>query len=422
MPSANIPGSPTSPRATGRAGPSRSTIRARARWRCSARRASSRGDEAAPRRRHRPRPARRASASPSSAMAIRAARRRSTSTTAGSTSWSACATARPAPRAPPPTASPPRRSTRRCAAPTSSCCSPPTRRSPRSTARSSRTSRHGAALGFSHGLAIRFGQIVPRADLDVIMVAPKGPGTALRSLYRRGQGHGGAVRRRAGRQRRRRGARARLWPRARLRPRRADRRPASPRNATPTCSTRPRWCGARCPKSSSPGFDTLVEAGISEEVAYMECVGELKLLADLIEARGIAAMREAISNTAELGAVTGGPRIVDERVRARDARDPRRNPQRRLCRVAVRRSRVGLSLAHGRARRGRPALPVERARTSQAPARRLADRARRLAAAAGARPSTRARYSCAGACGAPRPPRGPSPPAQARLLRRHGAR
>ena len=64
------------------------------------------------------------------------------------------------------------------------------------------------------------------------------------------------------------------------------------------------------------GYDTLVEAGISEEVAYMECVGELKLIADLIEARGIAAMREAISNTAELGAVIGGPRIVDDRVRA----------------------------------------------------------------------------------------------------------
>ena len=65
------------------------------------------------------------------------------------------------------------------------------------------------------------------------------------------------------------------------------------------------------------GFDTLVEGGVSEEVAYMECVGELKLIAELIEARGIAGMREAISNTAELGAVVGGPRIVDDGVRAR---------------------------------------------------------------------------------------------------------
>ena len=76
------------------------------------------------------------------------------------------------------------------------------------------------------------------------------------------------------------------------------------------------------------GFDTLVEAGVSEEVAYMECVGELKLIAELIEARGIAGMREAISNTAELGAVLGGPRIVD-RGRARaNAGDAGGNPGR----------------------------------------------------------------------------------------------
>jgi ketol-acid reductoisomerase len=67
------------------------------------------------------------------------------------------------------------------------------------------------------------------------------------------------------------------------------------------------------------GFDTLVAGGISPEVAYMECVGELKLIAELIEARGIAGMREAISNTAELGATLGGPRIVDDSVRARMA-------------------------------------------------------------------------------------------------------
>jgi ketol-acid reductoisomerase len=75
------------------------------------------------------------------------------------------------------------------------------------------------------------------------------------------------------------------------------------------------WGGV--PEILLAGFDTLVEAGFSEEVAYMECVGELKLIADLIEARGIAGMREAISNTAELGAVLGGPRIVDDEVRKR---------------------------------------------------------------------------------------------------------
>jgi len=67
------------------------------------------------------------------------------------------------------------------------------------------------------------------------------------------------------------------------------------------------------------GFETLVAGGVSPELAYLECVGELKLLADLIEARGIAGMREVISNTAELGALLGGKRIVDESVRERMA-------------------------------------------------------------------------------------------------------
>ena len=67
------------------------------------------------------------------------------------------------------------------------------------------------------------------------------------------------------------------------------------------------------------GFETLVEGGVSPELAYLECVGELKLIADLIEARGIAGMREVISNTAELGALLGGRRIVDAGVRERMA-------------------------------------------------------------------------------------------------------
>ena len=67
------------------------------------------------------------------------------------------------------------------------------------------------------------------------------------------------------------------------------------------------------------GFDTLVAGGVSEEVAFLECVGELKLIAELIDERGIAGMREAISNTAELGATLGGRRIVDASVRERMA-------------------------------------------------------------------------------------------------------
>src|SRR5207248_10263810 len=67
------------------------------------------------------------------------------------------------------------------------------------------------------------------------------------------------------------------------------------------------------------GFETLVAGGVSPELAYLECVGELKLIADRIEARGIAGMREAISNTAELGALLGGRRLVDAMGRKRMA-------------------------------------------------------------------------------------------------------
>jgi ketol-acid reductoisomerase len=77
------------------------------------------------------------------------------------------------------------------------------------------------------------------------------------------------------------------------------------------------WGGV--PELLMAGFETLVAGGVTPEVAYLECVGELKLIADLIEARGIAGMREAISNTAELGALLGGRRIVDESVRKRMA-------------------------------------------------------------------------------------------------------
>jgi ketol-acid reductoisomerase len=176
--------------------------------------------------------------------------------------------------------------------------------------------RQGAALGFSHGLAIRFGFIVPRQDLDVIMVAPKGPGTALRSLYQEGKGM------------------VALYAVAQDSSGNAEGLALAYGQALGCgragllASTFAEECEAdlfneqavvwgAVPEILIAGFDTLVEAGVSEEIAYMECVGELKLIAELIEARGIAGMREAISNTAELGAVIGGPRIVDQGVRER---------------------------------------------------------------------------------------------------------
>jgi ketol-acid reductoisomerase len=174
----------------------------------------------------------------------------------------------------------------------------------------------GAALGFSHGLAIRFGLILPRPDLDVFMVAPKGPGTALRSLYRDGEGMVAlyAIAQDAsGRAE----AIALAYGRALGCGRAGLLRSSFAEECDADLFNEQAVVWGAVPEILIAGFDTLVEAGFSEEVAYMECVGELKLIAELIEARGIAGMREAISNTAELGAVLGGPRIVDDGVRSR---------------------------------------------------------------------------------------------------------
>ena len=176
--------------------------------------------------------------------------------------------------------------------------------------------RQGAALGFSHGLAVHFGFLAARADLDVFLVAPKGPGTALRSLYQRGKGMialwavaqdaTGSARDIALAYGRAIGcARAGLIASSFEEEAVAD---LFNENAVV-------WGGV--PELLRAGFDTLVEAGNSPEVAYLECVGELKLIAQLIDARGIAGMREVISNTAELGAVSGGPRIVGPEIRER---------------------------------------------------------------------------------------------------------
>ena len=176
--------------------------------------------------------------------------------------------------------------------------------------------REGAALGFSHGLSVRFGFITPRADLDVFMLAPKGPGTALRSLYKEGKGMIAlwAVAQDATGQAK---AIALAYGRAigcgragMIESSFAEEAEADLFNEQAVV-----WGGV--PELLIAGFDTLVAGGISPEVAYLECVGELHLIAELIEARGIAGMREAISNTAELGATLGGRRIIDGSIRER---------------------------------------------------------------------------------------------------------
>jgi ketol-acid reductoisomerase len=173
----------------------------------------------------------------------------------------------------------------------------------------------GAAIGFSHGLAIHFGLIRPRHDLDVVMVAPKGPGTALRSLYEAGKG---MVALAAVSQ----DASGHAWQLAL-----AYARAIGCGRAGVIRSSFEEECVAdlfneqavvwgAVPAILQAGFDTLVAAGVQPEVAYLECVSELKLLAELVEARGLAGTAEAISNTAELGALLGGERLVNSRLKA----------------------------------------------------------------------------------------------------------
>ena len=178
--------------------------------------------------------------------------------------------------------------------------------------------RKGAALGFSHGLSVRFGFIQPRADLDVFLIAPKGPGTALRSLYTEGKGMLAAWAVGQDATGNARGISI-AYGRAIGCGRAGLIATSFAEEAEADLFNEQAVVWGAVPEILIAGFDTLVAGGVSPELAYLECVGELKLLADLIEARGIAGMREVISNTAELGALLGGRRIVDEGVRARMA-------------------------------------------------------------------------------------------------------
>ena len=175
--------------------------------------------------------------------------------------------------------------------------------------------RPGTALLFAHGLSIRFDLIEPRPDLDILLVSPKGPGTALRSEYDRGSGlislfavHQDATG----------GAEALALSYAGAIG--SGRVGILPTSFAEECEAdlfnEQAVLWGAIPELILAGYETLVEAGFSPEIAYLECLTEVKLLADLIVQRGIAGMREAISNTAEFGAMVGGKRIVTVETRA----------------------------------------------------------------------------------------------------------
>ena len=171
--------------------------------------------------------------------------------------------------------------------------------------------RQGAALAFAHGFNIHYEQITPRADLDVIMIAPKGPGHLVRSTYTQGGGVPSliAISENASGQAKEialsyasanGGGRAGIIETT-----------FKEETETDLFGEQAVLCGGATALVQA-GFETLTEAGYAPEMAYFECLHELKLIVDLMYEGGIANMRYSISNTAEYGDLTRGPRIITE--------------------------------------------------------------------------------------------------------------
>ncbi|HEX8664856.1 MAG TPA: ketol-acid reductoisomerase, partial [Beijerinckiaceae bacterium] len=175
--------------------------------------------------------------------------------------------------------------------------------------------KDGAALMFAHGLNVHFNLIEPRADIDVLMIAPKGPGHTVRSEYQRGGGvpcllaihrdasgnahdlglsYGAAIG----------GGRAGIIETS-----------FKEECETDLFGEQTVLCGGLV-ELIKAGFETLVEAGYAPEMAYFECLHEVKLIVDLIYEGGIANMNYSISNTAEYGEYVTGPRIITDETRA----------------------------------------------------------------------------------------------------------
>ncbi|MER3443490.1 MAG: ketol-acid reductoisomerase [Meiothermus sp.] len=177
--------------------------------------------------------------------------------------------------------------------------------------------KEGAALAFAHGFNIHFGQIKPRPDLDVWMVAPKGPGHLVRSEYEKGSGvpslvaiyqdaSGSALPTALAYAKANGGTRAGTIQTT-----------FKDETETDLFGEQTVLCGGLT-QLIAAGFETLVEAGYPPEMAYFECLHEVKLIVDLIYESGFAGMRYSISNTAEYGDYTRGPMVVNrEETKAR---------------------------------------------------------------------------------------------------------
>ena len=175
--------------------------------------------------------------------------------------------------------------------------------------------RQGATLAFAHGFNIHYGQVVPRKDLDVIMIAPKAPGHTVRSTYAAGAGVPALIavaQNQSGHARDTALAYAAAIGCGRSGVIETDFREET---ETDLFGEQAVLCGGTV-ELIKAGFDTLVEAGYAPEMAYFECLHELKLIVDLIYEGGIGTMNYGISNNAEFGEYLTGPRIVTDETRA----------------------------------------------------------------------------------------------------------
>ena len=175
--------------------------------------------------------------------------------------------------------------------------------------------KKGAALAFAHGFAIHYNQVVPRADIDVIMIAPKAPGHTVRSEFVRGGGIPDLIA---------------VFQNASGKARELALSYASAigggrtgiiettfqdETETDLFGEQAVLCGGAV-ELVKAGFETLVEAGYAPEMAYFECLHELKLIVDLMYEGGIANMNYSISNNAEYGEYVTGPQVINDQSRA----------------------------------------------------------------------------------------------------------
>lgn len=212
--------------------------------------------------------------------------------------------------------------------------------------------KQGATIAFAHGFNIHFEQIEPREDLDVIMVAPKGPGHLVRSTYKEGGGvpsliavfqdaSGMAQQTALSYASANGGGRAGIIE-------------TSFREETETdlFGEQAVLCGGATALVQA-GFETLVEAGYAPEMAYFECLHELKLIVDLMYEGGIANMRYSISNTAEYGDLTRGPRVITAETKAEMARILDEIQTGKFAREFILENQAGAATLKAMRRRGR---------------------------------------------------------------------